>query len=286
MSTNGGVYVSEQGGSIKRLDLQTGIISIVNPGSSLSNVRALAISATGDLYVAAAGNDSIVRITPATGVTAPVTQGGLISGPFGIAMLDENHLVVSSYFSDSLVVVALTNNTQYLAAQANGISQPWGVAAPSGLITLSGYGARAVQTLSNGTVTNLITLTDRPVGMAAANNGDLFVSVYNGAASKITRFSQGGAPLTDYTDGLTGLCMGVEVAGFSVGVAPVPILEWSEWPGGPYGEEASASLDLATKTITAPLRGNVSFYRLRAAANTHIVDIRAADNRVIVRYEQ
>ena len=222
VSANGAVYVSEQGGSIKRLELQTGIISVVNPGSSLSNVRSLAIGPDGDLYVAAAGNNSIVRITPATGVTTAVTQGGLIAGPYGIAMLDTNHLLVSSFNNNSLVVVALTNNTQYLAAPTNGISQPWGVAVSDGQTNFSSYGTRMLQTLSNGVVSSLTTLVDRPVGIAMANNGDLFVSVYNGTTSRISSFSPGGSPLATYTSGLSGLCMGLEVVTSQLNRPPVP----------------------------------------------------------------
>ena len=284
LSTNGEIFVSEQGGKIERLDLLTGGISVVNPGSSLANVRALTISAEGDLYVAVAGNSSIVRITPATGMTTPVTQGGFISGPYGIAMLDANHLAVSSFVNNSVVVVALTNNTQYLVAQANGISQPWGVAAPGGVINLSSYGARALQALADGLATNLTTLVDRPVGLAVAGNGDLFVSVYNGAASQIASFSPAGVWLTNYTAGLTGLCMGLEVAAFPMGTVP-PTLQWSAMADGPYGDAGDTFVYPVSKTITTPQHGSACFYRLRGEASTRISDVRVNGGQVTLSYE-
>lgn len=211
VSPEGVVYVSEQGGAIERLNLQSGIISVVNPGSSLADLRTLALSPDGDLLVGVAGNDSIVRVEPATGAVTPVTQGGFISGPFGIALRDANHLVVSSFYNDSVVLVALTNNTQYLLVETNGLNQPWGIAADHGLITVASYGAGAIQTVSEGAATDFITLDDAPAGISVSTNGDVYVAISDGVTSRISKFNSAGALLTDYPDGLSGFCMGLEV---------------------------------------------------------------------------
>ncbi len=284
LATNGMLYVAEQGGAIERLDLRTGAISLINSNSGLYDLRSIVIGPAGELYVTTGWDDGIVRVDPSTGTDTLVTQGDLISGPFGIAMLDPKHLIVSSYFLDRIVAVALTNHTQYLVAEGNGISQPFGLATSGGSVLLVSWGNQTVQSFANGALTDLVTLPDSPCGIGVALDGTFAVSV-SGTPPRIDCFSPSGGLLTNYQAGLTGYCMGVEVAAFSVGVTPVPNLEWSEWPGGPYGDETSASVDPASKTVTAPLHGNASFYRLRAAASTRIVDIRVANDQVMLRYE-
>jgi sugar lactone lactonase YvrE len=222
LTANGDLYVSEQGGSIARLDLRAGTTTVVNTNTALSDVRSIALGPLGEIFVASAANDGIYRIDPATGEETLVTQGDLVSGPYGLALLDPEHLVVSSFYNDRLILVALTNNTQYVLAEGNGISQPWGVAAAGGKITFVSFGAQSLQGLNNGVVTNLITLSDPPSGIAAANTGDLAVSL-NGAVSEVGLFSPAGTPLTNRPVGLAGFCMGVEVAAFPVGNRP-PVL--------------------------------------------------------------
>lgn len=260
VSPDGVVYVSEQGGTIERLDLQTGRISVVNPGSSLSDLRTLVLSSSGDLFAGAAGNDSIVRVDPATGAVTPVTQGGFISGPFGIAMLDSNHLVVSSTYNDSVVRVALTNNTQYLVARASGLSQPWGVAMDRGVITVASYGSGAIQRIANGVVTGFITQADAPTGVGVATNGDVYVVFSDGVVSRISKFNSAGILQTSYSAGLSGLCMGLEVVAAPPTPVPDPsltlkisdmtdgsfLLQFEGLPASPYDIETTPVLSPAS----------------------------------------
>ena len=220
LGTNGILYVTEQGGGIQRLDLRSGQVSLVNSNSFLYDLRSIAIGATGELYVSTGWDDGIVRVNPLTAVETQVTQGGLISGPFGVAMLDSNHLIVSSHYLDRVVAVALTNNTQYLLAEGNGISQPWGVAVSDGVILVASSGAQVVQTLTGGTVTELLTLAASPAGIGVAANGSLWITA-NGAGPEIANFSPTGSPLTNHQAGLTGFSMGVEVVTSALNQPPV-----------------------------------------------------------------
>ncbi len=220
LTTNGLLYVTEQGGGIQRLDLRSGQVSLVNPNSFLYDLRSIAVGATGELYVSTGWDDGIVRVNPLTAEETQVTQGGLISGPFGLAMLDSNHLIVSSHYLDRVVAVALTNNTQYLVAEGNGISQPWGVAVSDGVILVASPGAQAVQTLTGGTVTELFTLAASPAGIGVAANGSLWITA-NGAGPEIASFSPTGTPLTNHQAGLTGFSMGVEVVTSPLNQPPV-----------------------------------------------------------------
>ncbi len=221
VTPDGILYVAEQSGAIERLDSRTGAVTLVNPGSGLFDLRSITIGPGGELYVTTGWDDGVVRVDPATGAETLVTQGDLISGPFGVAMLNSTHLLVSSHYVNRLVAVALTNNTQYVVAEGNGINQPWGVAVSAGVVFVVSQGAQAVQTVSGGIATDLLTTVDSPLGIGIGSGGGLSISV-NGATPKVACYSAAGVPTADYQLGLTGFGMGVEVVTAPPNNPPVP----------------------------------------------------------------
>lgn len=283
LGTNGMLYVAEQGGTVRRLNLVTGEIALVNTNTSLYDLRGIVVGPTGDLFVACAGNDSVVRINPQTGAETLVTQGNLLSGPYGIDLLDPQNLVVSSLYNNRIVLVALTNNTQHLVSEGNGISQPWGVATSGGTIFLVSWGSQAVQALSNGSLSNLAAVPDGPCGIGVSQEGNIAVSV-NAVAPRIECFGPGGTTLTNYQAGLTGYCMGVEVAAFPAGLTSAPTLEWSQDPGGPFAADPQAVVDSSTRTITTSRRLSSCFYRLGGTSG-RILELRLESAQVLLRYE-
>ena len=53
---------------------------------------------------------------------------------------------------------------------------------------------------------------------------------------------------------------------------------------GPYTDAAGQSLNLATKTITIPLSGNMRFYRIRAGAAVTLTSTRISGGNVVITY--
>jgi hypothetical protein len=53
---------------------------------------------------------------------------------------------------------------------------------------------------------------------------------------------------------------------------------------GPYVDAVGQSLNLLTKTITAPLSGRIQFYRIRATTSLTITNITVSGNNVVVKY--
>jgi hypothetical protein len=53
---------------------------------------------------------------------------------------------------------------------------------------------------------------------------------------------------------------------------------------GPYTDAAGQSVNLATKTITVPMSGNMRFYRIRSGTALTIASITVAGGNVVITY--
>jgi hypothetical protein len=63
------------------------------------------------------------------------------------------------------------------------------------------------------------------------------------------------------------------------------ILQSAALPAGPYTDTAEQSVNLATKTITVPLSGNLHFYRIRSDTAITITSITVSGGNVVITYK-
>jgi hypothetical protein len=67
--------------------------------------------------------------------------------------------------------------------------------------------------------------------------------------------------------------------------APVPVLQSSATPGGPFQDQANATLNAATHTFTAPVTAPTAFYRLRSGSPTEITNLTLNGPSLVVKYK-
>jgi hypothetical protein len=215
LAPNGDLYVSELGGSIKRLTLTNGAITRINPTSSLTAANGLVLGPSGDLFVTGSGN-RVLRVNPITGDETLITQGDNLNTPVGIDFFDANTLAVASQLTSPIILVNLANGTQTAAPGAEGIDYPWGVAVRGGDIFFTRYDQKALQRLSGGTLSLFRVTQGFPYGLAIESDGNLLVGSHT--PDMIERISPQGQLLRMYTGGAIRQVTGIDVATIRVGI--------------------------------------------------------------------
>lgn len=196
VSPDGYLYISEYGGTIQRLNLTNGTLSVVNPLTTLWNVNGLALGPTGDLYVTCASSNSVVRINAATGAETEITRGDLLSVPIGIDFVDADHVVIASFLGNRVVKVALAGGAQSTVAQgANGIDRPWGIAVDGTNIYVAAKDSKLLQRILGTTVTTVRAMTSPMFGIGIEINGDIVV----GEVLEVARVSPAGVVLRTFS---------------------------------------------------------------------------------------
>ena len=217
MAPDGNLYITEWGGTIQRLNLANGVITLVNTNSSLAQVWGITLGAGGDLFVTSGSSSSnrIVRINPVSGAETEVAQGGQMSPPLGIEFLDSDHVVVASMLNSRVLSVSLLDGAQTsLGGGGGGLDLPWGIAVYDTNIYVGAHDSKLLQRLTGNTTTNLASLALFPYGLATETNGNIVVATSGGVSGPyaVIRLDPEGNQLNSYSGGLIGEITGLEVA--------------------------------------------------------------------------
>ena len=166
----------------------------------------LAFDSRGSLYVADTGNNAIRRVSPrgevitlaggrAAGIEDGVGQDARFNGPIGIAVDSAGRVVVADTYNDRIRLVdgngVVTTTAGNVRGYADGASRDARFNTPTG-IAIDGRGILYVADTGNNRVRALApdgsasTLVDsshglsRPLGVAVATNGELFITTEDG----------------------------------------------------------------------------------------------------------
>jgi len=227
LSTDGCLYVSEWGGTVKCLNLTNGLVSAVNPGTALTGVWGIVVGPNGKLYLTTEATDSVVELDPDTGDERVLANGGWLFGPYGIAVQDSGHLVVVSQYNGNLVSVSLADGTQSLLLPENTLLYPWGAGLVGSDIYVANYAGQSIERVAGGVATQFYPASPGyPVAVATEANGNILCSMLGLAPNEIVRVSPTGTRLGAFSGGMIGDVYGLEVSTIQVGSVgnrpPVP----------------------------------------------------------------
>lgn len=215
ISPMGELFVAEWGGKIKRLDLKTGTLTVVNPTRSIPQAWGIALSAAGDLYATSRSSNAVYRVSIATGEPTLVSRSNLIQGPIGLDILDEGHLVVASHMNDELVSVDMANGTQTSLDGGQQVNEPWAVATRGADVFVTGYDSKLIQRLRDGNLVELARAPGFPYGLDVAPDGSL-VCASTGLADSIDRYDAQGNHLATFSGGMLKQVAGIAVSRFAL----------------------------------------------------------------------
>jgi streptogramin lyase len=225
LTTNGVIYISELPGTIKRLTLSDGNITVVNPATTLTAARGLALGPSGDLFVTGDG-DRVLRVNPATGAETLITQGGNLLMPAGIELLDVTNLVVASFQNSTIVKVSLLDNSQtILASGGTYIDRPWGIAVFGTKVYTGHYDSKFINQISalDGSVSHVASVGGFPYGIGVDSNGDIIIGAAApnvGQQDMLVRLSPQGTALGSFDIGLRQQITGIQVSPIRFGEPP------------------------------------------------------------------
>ncbi|NLH72410.1 MAG: hypothetical protein GX456_05090 [Verrucomicrobia bacterium] len=228
--TNGSLYVCEWNGTVKRLDLATGGITLVSQSTLLSELWGIVTAPDGTIFVTSADQNSVVKIVPDSGETTVLTQDGLLFGPHGIGFLDADHLIVSSMYNNKLVVVSLADGSQTAVTDEDGLDLPWGVTTSDSGLYVANYGSRIILRAANGSLQPFYQPEQTaPACLATDGNGQVFVAVHDPAGAQVLRLSSEGALLQTYASAEMTSVMGLEISPIRIvvgnpNIVPAPTL--------------------------------------------------------------
>ena len=217
---DGTVFVSDAGtANVVRRIAADGRVSTF--ASGFSTPSALAVAADGTVYVADTGHHSIRRIGNDGAVSTLAGDGtpgyadgpaarARFNGPIGIALAPDGRLVVADSYNDRIRVIETDGTVRTLAGSGQpgstdgtgedaSFDTPSGVAVdPSGLIYVADTGNGVIRTVDHD---GLVTTPSwaqgdglvRPIGIATAADGDLYVADESG---RIVAIHPGGATRT------------------------------------------------------------------------------------------
>jgi hypothetical protein len=229
---DGTVYVSDAGDAdrIRRITPDGFVVTIagwrhgfadgVGPDARFSTPSAIALGADGTLYVADTGNNAIRRVTPDGRVTTYAGDGtpgyrdgpaasAQFNGPIGIAIDRDGRVLVADSYNDRIRIIDRAGTVSTLAgaggpgwtegsASTAQFHTPSGVAVlPSGDVIVADTGNGAIRKVSGGIVTTPAWIPGeglwRPVGIAAAATGEVYVTDDRG---RVVEISPAGAART------------------------------------------------------------------------------------------
>jgi uncharacterized protein (TIGR03437 family) len=229
----------------------------------------VAVDATGNLYIADTGNQSVRKVTP-DGTTTTVAGNGQLNGPEGVAVDAAGNLYIADTFNGrirrlapdgSLITVAGTGSTGVYSGDNNpavnaAISLPLDVAVDRfGTLYIADFGNSRVRAVSNGIITTVAGNTNG----APAVDGGLAINVRLAGPTGVTVDRNGNVYFVEAGIGSgTGLARGdfrvwkVTTAGIFTAAAGNGLVSYS----GDGGAAASAQLNGAA-AVAVDAGGNV-----------------------------
>ena len=242
-----------------------GTASALTSGASLlSQPRDIVIGPDGSLYVASAGNNTIVRVNASSGAQTLVSSNGgsdgsLLNSPRGLAFGTDGKLYVGNLNGHNILRITLATGLQeeyvsssLLDAAGPSLCNPWGIAfSPSGTLYVNdNANERIVAVAPNAASVSRVTTTSSLTnlqGLAFGDDGNLY------AAESDTNSIIRVAPASGATEVVT--TGGSLVAVSDVAVAEVPLPTVSISGNGPAqvleGDSASPSARF-TVTLSGP----------------------------------
>src|ERR1700690_1270639 len=241
VDSSGNVYVADRANSVIRKITPAGVVTTIAgragvPGSVdgngtaalFNNPSGVAVDATGNVYVADTGNDTIRKITPAGVVSTPVGTPGtsgstdgtgpaaLFNNPSGVAVDATGNVYVADTGNDTIRkitpagVVSTPVGTPGTSGSTDGtgpaatFGSPFGVAVDgSGNLYVADTGNNTIRKITSGGVsstlagspgvpgftdgTGIFALFDSPRGIAVDGAGNVYVAdSQNSAIRKVT----------------------------------------------------------------------------------------------------
>ncbi|WP_336873837.1 NHL repeat-containing protein [Rhodococcus qingshengii] len=157
-----------------------GLLSVIPEGggaptvvnSDLNDANGVALSKSGDVYIADTGNNRIVKI--ATGGSATVVRSGL-NRPLAVAVDSDDNIYVADFGSNRVLRISAADAT--IATVGTGIVGPRGVAVDNtGILYVSDQSNRVFKILMDGTQTVVPTFGfANPYGLAVDGANNLYV---------------------------------------------------------------------------------------------------------------
>ncbi|MFC4230438.1 LamG-like jellyroll fold domain-containing protein [Parasediminibacterium paludis] len=168
--------------------------------SGLSLPYSVAKDASGNLYVANYGTNSISKVNTSGSVTSFVSSG--LNRPSALAFDVSGNLFVANYFGNSISKVSKSGVVTSFAS--SGMSSPSSLAFDgSGNLYVANFNGNSIIKVStNGTVTSFVSSgLNRPSALAFDSSGNLYVANYNG--NSISQVSANGTVTSFVSAGLS-----------------------------------------------------------------------------------
>jgi sugar lactone lactonase YvrE len=160
------------------------------PATGLKTPYGIAIDATGNIYIADAGNNRVLKETVSGGTyTQSVVPTSSLSFPSGVAVDAGGNVYIADSVNNRLLKETLSGNSYTESVIGSGLAEPiWVAVDGNGNVYASGTGNNEnlddnpvwKETLSNGTYTqSMIVNLASPLGLAVDANGDVFIIDYS-----------------------------------------------------------------------------------------------------------
>ena len=188
-----------------RTNPKTGIPIVSTFSSGLDEPEGLAFDASGNLYVANEGNNTISEVTLAGVVSIFVSSG--LSGPEGLAFDASGNLYVANEGNNTISKVTPTGVVSTFVS--SGLDAPFGLAFDAnGNLYVANEGNNTISTVTpTGVVSTFVSSgLNEPTGLAFDTGGNLYVA--NEGNNTISKVTSAGAISTFVSSGLnepTGL---------------------------------------------------------------------------------
>jgi streptogramin lyase len=155
-------------------------------GSGFISPQAVAVDASGNVFVADSSSSTVKKILAASGYTTISTLGSGFSGPLGIAVDANGNVFVADTGNNAVKKILAADGT--VTTLGNGFASPSGVAVDaSGNVFVADTGNNAVKEIlaADGTINTLGGFSfSSPTGVALDAIGNVFVADYLNLAVK------------------------------------------------------------------------------------------------------